>query len=61
MCVFLLCLHLGQFFVTIQQNAFGNTVLSLLIRHVCFTEASFEPKNFLPNFHPFVLNWPLKS
>ena len=51
----------GQFFVTIQQNAFGNTVLSLLIRHVCFTEASFEPKSFLPNFHPFVLNWPLKS
>ena len=54
-CLFLLCLHLATIFVTIGQNAFRNTVLRIL-RHVCFTEASFEPITFLPIFHPFVLN-----
>ena len=54
-CLFLLCLHLTLIFVTVQQNTFSNTVLSIL-RHVCFTETSFEPITFLLIFHPFVLN-----
>ena len=60
-CLFLLCLHLATIFITIQQNVFSNTVLSLLINHICFTEASIEPITFLPIFHPFVLNWPLQK
>ena len=58
--MFLLCLHLATIFVTIQNNVFNNTVLSIL-RHVRFTEASFKPITFLPIFHPFVLNWPLQE
>ena len=49
-CLCLLCLHLATIFVTIQQNAFSNTVLRIL-KHVCFTEASFEPIKFLTIFH----------
>ena len=54
-CLFLLCLHLATIFVTVQQNVFSNTVLSLLIRHVYFTEGSFELSS------QFVLNWPLQK
>ena len=58
--VYFLCLHLAPTSVTIHQNVFSNTVLSIL-RHVCFAEASFEPITFFPIFHPFVLNWPLQE
>ena len=59
-CLFLLCLHLAENFVTIQHNVFSNVVLSIL-RHARFTEASFEPITFLPIFLPFLLNWPLQG
>ena len=59
-CLFHMFVHLATIFVTIQHNVISNTVLRIL-RHVHFTEASFEPIIFLLIFYPFVLNWPLQK
>ena len=53
-CLFLWCPHLATVFVTIQHNVFSNAVLGIL-RHVHFTEASFEPTTFPSIFYPFVI------
>ena len=67
-CLFLLVLLLATTFVTIQYKVISNRVLNLSSTVVqvnfgiyCSSIISFEPINFLPIFHPFVLNWPLKE